>query len=156
MKGKKWIGDWEKWRVKSERWKVKGEGWKVKRGLKVKGEKWARFANILVEEKKNEGDWQSQDISISGWDWWGGLANREWVESADSISATMKEGYYRNQKGDLRKFFQYSFSSAKEAEHWLWKSYNRKLVNEIQYNELKQKFQDYFPQTVNFITNIDK
>ena len=81
---------------------------------------------------------------------------KQWVESADSISATMKEGYYRNQKGDLRKFFQYSFSSAKEAEHWLWKSYNRKLVNEIQYNELKQKFQDYFPQTVNFITNIDK
>ena len=54
---------------------------------------------------------------------------KQWVDSADSISANMTEGYYRNQKGDLRKFFQYSLSSAKEAEHWLQKSYNRKLVN---------------------------
>ncbi|MBC8181246.1 four helix bundle protein [candidate division KSB1 bacterium] len=44
---------------------------------------------------------------------------KQWAESADSISATMVEGYFRNQKGDLRKFFQYSLSSAKEAEHWL-------------------------------------
>jgi len=81
---------------------------------------------------------------------------KQWVESADSISATMKEGYYRNQKGDLRKFFQYSFSSAKEAEHWLSKSYHRKLVSESQYQELEKKFQDYFPQTVNFINKIEK
>jgi four helix bundle protein len=81
---------------------------------------------------------------------------KQWVESADSVSATMKEGYYRNQKGDLRKFFQYSFSSAKEAEHWLSKSYHRKLVSESQYQELEKKFQDYFPQTVNFINKIEK
>jgi len=81
---------------------------------------------------------------------------KQWVESADGISATMKEGYYRNQKGDLRKFFQYSLSSAKEAEHWLWKSYNRKLVTEDQYQELQQKFQNLVPQTINFINRIGK
>ena len=68
----------------------------------------------------------------------------------------MKEGDYRNQTGDLRKFFQYSFSSAKEAEYWLWKCYNRKLVRESQYQELEKKFQDYFPQTANFINKIEK
>ncbi len=81
---------------------------------------------------------------------------KQWVESADGISATMKEGYYRNQKGDLRKFFQYSLSSAKEAEHWLWKSYNRKLVTENQYQELQQKFQNLVLQTMNFINRIGK
>ena len=98
--------------------------------------------------------WQivnSWDDKFAKW-----TVGKQWVESADSISATMKEGYYRNQKGDLRKFFQYSFSSAKEAEHWLSKSYNRKLVSESQYQELNQKFQDYFPQTVNFINKIGK
>ncbi len=68
----------------------------------------------------------------------------------------MKEGYYRNQKGDLRKFFQYSLSSAKEAEHWLWKSYNCKLVTENQYQELQQKFQNLVLQTMNFINRIGK
>ena len=81
---------------------------------------------------------------------------KQWVESADSISATMMEGYYRNQKGDLRKFFQYSLSSAKEAEHWLQKSYNRKLVNDNQYQNLLQKFQNLVPQTINFINKIIK
>ncbi len=81
---------------------------------------------------------------------------KQWVESADSISATMKEGYYRNQTGDLRKFFQYSLASAKEAELWLSKSYHRKLVSEPQYQQLQQKFSDLIPQTINFINKIGK
>ena len=79
---------------------------------------------------------------------------KQWVESADSISATMVEGYYRNQKGDLRKFFQYSLSSAKEAEHWLQKSYNRKLIENSQYKNLQNKFQNLIPQTITFINRI--
>lgn len=81
---------------------------------------------------------------------------KQWVDSADGISATMREGYYRNQRGDLRKFFQYALSSGKEAEHWLWKSHNRKLVTEDQFNQLQQKFQDLFPQTINFINKIPR
>ena len=81
---------------------------------------------------------------------------KQWVESADSISANMTEGYYRNQKGDLRKFFQYSLSSAKEAEHWLVKSHNRKLISDEQFHELQQKLLNLFPQTITFINLIKK
>ena len=81
---------------------------------------------------------------------------KQWADSADSISATMIEGYYRNQKGDLRKFFHYALSSAKEAELWLWKSYNRKKITAVEYQKLKQTFSDLIPQTINFINKIKK
>jgi four helix bundle protein len=54
---------------------------------------------------------------------------KQLVESADSISANMMEGYYRNQKGDLKKFFQYALASSKESELWVQKANNRKIIN---------------------------
>ena len=143
MKGEKGIGQ--------DLWKgEKGE--KINEWMNMKEIESLRIYQLAVEI--GEMVWQivnSWEDKFAKW-----TVGKQWVESADSISATMKEGYYRNQKGDLRKFFQYSFSSAKEAEHWLSKSYHRKLVSESQYQELEKKFQDYFPQTVNFINKIEK
>ncbi len=76
------------------------------------------------------------------------------VESADGISATMMEGYYRNQPGDKRKFFQYALSSAKETELWCWKAKNRKIMPLERYSEIKQLIDDLLPQLVNFIKSI--
>ncbi len=58
---------------------------------------------------------------------------KQFVNSTDSISANLIEGYYRNQKGDLRKFFRYALSSAKESELWMQKAFSRKLINENEY-----------------------
>jgi four helix bundle protein len=81
---------------------------------------------------------------------------KQWVDSSDSISANMMEGYYRNQKGDQKKFFQYALSSAKESELWLWKAMNRKLISSDEYDNIKQKITDLIPQTFNFIKLVQK
>jgi four helix bundle protein len=66
----------------------------------------------------------------------------------------MMEGYYRNQPGDKRKFFQYALSSAKETELWCWKAQNRKIMSSDKYPESKKMMDDLLPQLVNFIKSI--
>ena len=89
---------------------------------------------------------------VQGWEnfakW---TIGKQLVESADGISATMMEGYYRNQPGDKRKFFQYALSSAKETELWCWKAQNRKIISSNKYSEIKKLMDDLLPQLVNFI-----
>ena len=79
---------------------------------------------------------------------------KQLVESADSISVNIMEGYYRNQKGDMRKFFQYALASAKESELWTWKSHNREIMRDELYKEIQVKYDDLLPQLVNFIKSI--
>ncbi len=80
---------------------------------------------------------------------------KQFVDSTDSISANLVEGYYRNQKGDLRKFFRYALSSAKESELWMNKAFDRNLINEDERNILTDLFDELLPKLVNFIKKID-
>jgi len=79
----------------------------------------------------------------------------QFVSSADSISANMMEGYYRNQKGDLRKFFRYALASAKESELWMWKAYNREIIDKEEYAKLRKYYDELLPKLTNFINKID-
>ena len=79
---------------------------------------------------------------------------KQLVNSADSIAATMIEGYYRNSKGDQRKFFRYALSSAKETELWLYRANERELIKEKEYTDLRDKLLNLIPQTINFIQKL--
>ena len=79
---------------------------------------------------------------------------KQLVDSADGIAATMIEGYYRNSKGDQRKFFRYALSSAKETELWLYRAHGRNLIKDEEYAELRDKLFNLIPQTVNFIQKL--
>ena len=81
---------------------------------------------------------------------------KQMVDSADGISASMIEGYYRNQPGDLVRFFQYSLSSAKETQLWLWKAKQRNLIGTARYESINPKLKNMIPQTVNFINEARK
>jgi len=83
-------------------------------------------------------------------------AGKQLVDAADGISASMIEGYYRNQLGDLVKFFQYSLSSAKETQLWLWKARQRNLIDQTRYEAINSKLKNLIPQTVNFINDARK
>jgi four helix bundle protein len=77
------------------------------------------------------------------------------VDSADGISATMIEGYYRYTPKDQGKFFRYALSSAKETSLWWWRANNRKLISSTERYELvRKKLDDLIPQTLNFIKSL--
>jgi four helix bundle protein len=81
---------------------------------------------------------------------------KQLVDAADGISASMIEGYYRNQPGDLVRFFQYALSSAKETQLWLWKAKERNLVDKPRYDAINSRLTNLIPQTVNFYKRCPK
>jgi len=59
------------------------------------------------------------------------------VKSSDSISANISEGYGRYFHKENLQFCYYSRGSLFETKTWLLKSFNRKLISEEKYNDLK-------------------
>ena len=76
---------------------------------------------------------------------------KQLVEAADGIAATMKEGYYRYDRGDKRRFFQFALASAQETKLWWWRSHRRKLITSELYNPIKAKLEELIPKTINYI-----
>lgn len=72
----------------------------------------------------------------------------QFVESVDSISANIAEGFGRYSKKDKVKFYRYSQGSVSEALDWNQKSKVRRLIAEDQYefvfSELKK-----LPKSIN-------
>lgn len=58
---------------------------------------------------------------------------KQFVESADSISANIAEGFGRYSKKDKIKFYRYSFSSLNESLDWNQKGKVRNLLSESKY-----------------------
>jgi four helix bundle protein len=73
------------------------------------------------------------------------------VDSADSISSNIIEGYYRHSSAEKRKFFQYSLASSKETALWFWKAKERKLVSSKKFLEFKNIIDNFTPQMINLI-----
>ena len=61
---------------------------------------------------------------------------KQFVRSADSISANIAEGFGRYSKKDKINFYRYSLGSVKETLDWNEKSKARKLISEDEYKKL--------------------
>lgn len=61
---------------------------------------------------------------------------KQFVESIDSISANIAEGFGRYGKKDKIKFYRYSFGSVKESLDWNEKAKTRKLLTDKQYKHI--------------------
>lgn len=81
-------------------------------------------------------------LALSNYVWdiiidWNLFAKRtvgcQFVESIDSISANIAEGFGRYGKKDKIKFYHYSFGSLKESFDWNEKSRKRNLITKEQY-----------------------
>jgi len=59
------------------------------------------------------------------------------VKSSDSISANISEGYGRYFHKENLQFCYYSRGSLFETKTWLLKSFNRKIISEEKYQDLK-------------------
>ncbi len=83
------------------------------------------------------------------WDYFAkDTVGKQFVRSADSISANIAEGFGRYHKNDKTRFYRISFGSLKETFDWLEKSKVRKLITQKQYNELFSKLNE-LPRYIN-------
>ena len=58
------------------------------------------------------------------------------IRSADSIGANIAEGSGRGSDQDYRRFLRIARGSLNETRHWLRRAYKRKLLSEIQIEQL--------------------
>ena len=61
---------------------------------------------------------------------------KQWVRSADSVSANISEGFGRNTYRDSRSFYYIARGSLYESKTWLDKAKRRKLISETDYKIL--------------------
>ena len=88
------------------------------------------------------------DIVIK-WDYFAkDTVGRQFVRSADSISANIAEGFGRYHKKDKILFYRYSYGSIQESINWIEKAKVRKLINEEQYQKIINDL-NYLPKEVN-------
>lgn len=73
---------------------------------------------------------------------------KQLVESADSISANVAEGFGRYHKKDKIKFYRYSNGSLLESIDWINKSKHRGLISQEEF-EIIRKSQEQLPLELN-------
>lgn len=70
------------------------------------------------------------------------------VRSSDSVSANLAEGWSRYSKKDKCNFFVIAKASAAETRDWIEKSFERKLLSPVNYNEIINLL-DEIPKDIN-------
>ena len=73
---------------------------------------------------------------------------KQLVESADSISANVAEGFGRYHKKDKIKFYRYSNGSLLESIDWINKSKHRGLISHEEFDTIR-KLQEQLPLELN-------
>jgi len=88
---------------------------------------------------------------VMGWDsfakW---TLGKQLVNSADSISANIAEGFGRYHKKEKIHFYRYSYGSLKETQDWIKKAKERDLVNEKDATYITQKLEQ-LPKLINHL-----
>ncbi|MBU3968972.1 four helix bundle protein [Patescibacteria group bacterium] len=83
---------------------------------------------------------------------WNNLAKdtvgKQWIRSADSISANIAEGFGRYTKKDKVSFYRYSYGSIKESLDWNEKARKRGLLTDGEYETIFNELQK-LPKLVN-------
>ncbi len=83
------------------------------------------------------------------WDWFAKKhVGGQFVETFDSISANIAEGFGRYHKKDKIKFYRYSSGSIKESLDWNEKSKIRNLLSNKEYNHIFREL-DKLPKELN-------
>lgn len=79
---------------------------------------------------------------------------KQLVRSCDSLAANIGEGFGRFHFNDAKKFAYYSRGSLFESKIWIEKAFERKLMNEDDYNTLRNKFNKLGIKLNHYISSI--
>jgi len=90
---------------------------------------------------------------ISKWDSFSKTSlGRQFVNTVDSISANIAEGFGRYSKKDKIRFFRISFGSMYESLDWNEKSHKRKLLKAKDYDHIIIELQK-LPKSIHHLIN---
>ena len=90
--------------------------------------------------------------SISDWDEFSkGTLGKQLIRAVDSIAANISEGFGRYHYKESNHFNYYARGSLYETKTWITKAYNRKLIGEDLYNDLKSRINDLGVRLNNYI-----
>lgn len=78
------------------------------------------------------------------------------VRAADSIGANIAEGTGRGTFQDNRRFIRMARGSLYETQHWLRRSYNRKLLSQQQVDSLKTIIDELTPKLNAYFRSINR
>ena len=101
-------------------------------------------ANVLLEDLEiyqlaleiGEEVWKI----VSGWGWFEKkTVGAQFVEAADSMAATIAEGYGRYFYKDRKQYCYYSRGSLMETNSWTTKAFNRQLISKEKFDSLMGK-----------------
>ena len=86
-----------------------------------------------LSEKLSDQIWKI----VIGWDFLAkDTVGKQLIRAADSIGANIAEGSGRGTNPDLRRFLRIARGSLYETQHWLRRSYRRRLLTEKEVNDL--------------------
>ncbi len=94
---------------------------------------------------------------VSGWSYFEkDTVGKQFVRSADSISANIAEGYGRYFYKENIQFCYYSRGSLIETKVWLFKANNRNLIKEEEYTNLNEKIDLLLKKLNGYISYLKK
>ncbi|HOX79191.1 MAG TPA: four helix bundle protein [Bacteroidales bacterium] len=79
---------------------------------------------------------------------------KQFVRSADSVSANISEGFGRYYYKDAKIFLYYARGSLYETKTWLRKAFDRDLIEISDYEELDEKYTKLGVKLNNYIRSI--
>jgi four helix bundle protein len=94
---------------------------------------------------------------VIAWDYFSkDTIGKQLVKAADSIAANLSEGYRRYHYRENKNFCYYSRGSLFETKTWLTKAYNRKLVDDSDFESFIKQIDDTGIKLNNYITSFGK
>ncbi len=94
---------------------------------------------------------------VSEWNYFSkDTIGKQLVRAVDSVAANISEGYGRYHFKEAKNFSYYSRGSLYETKTWLTKAHSRKLINDINYEDLLKRIDLLGIKLNNYIKSIGK
>jgi len=85
-----------------------------------------------------------------------GAMGKKLIRAIDSVAANLSEGFGRYNYKEVRNFCYYSRGSLYESKTWLNKAFNRKLIQEDDFNYFNKEINKIGVKLNNYINSIGK
>ncbi len=81
---------------------------------------------------------------------------KQLIRAIDSVAANLSEGFGRYHYKEVKNFCYYSRGSLYESKTWLTKAFNRKLIQEEEFNYFNKEINKIGVKLNNYINSIGK